>query len=510
MIFDLVKDFAAALAGMPADHPKRRILRLLEEAIRRDVHFIARHPTTLFQCMWNTCWWYDCDEAAQHYQERRAPGSPSPACGRGPGARATKRGLAPRREVPVPSSSGPWSAPGPKLCHLLEGWCDLKHQTRPGFSWIRSHRPPPLHLGTAQMAVFLGHKYSVNSVVFSPNRRRIASGSSDGTIRVWDAESGADVAVMRGHKDVVTSVAYGPDGHRIASGSWDETVRVWDAESGAEVAVLRGHKGYVMSVTYSPDGRRIASGSWDETVRVWDANSGAELRSCADMKTGSRAYSTVQTVGGSPVLAQAGLITRTTIQFGCGTPRPVPRWPSCADMMALSVRHLQPGGPADRQRLYGHTVRRVGRRKRCGTRRLARTRKRCHSVAYSPDGHQIASGSWDKTVRVWDAVSGTELPVLRGHEGRVESVFYSPDGRRIASGSEDNTVRVWDAENSAELSVLRGHEGRIWSVFCSPDRRRIACGGDGVVRVWDTESGAELVVYTRLYRRLQPQRSADR
>ena len=64
MIFDLVKDYADALAAMPTDHPRHRILKLLEEAIRRDVHFIDRHPTTMFQCMWNTCWWYDCEEAA--------------------------------------------------------------------------------------------------------------------------------------------------------------------------------------------------------------------------------------------------------------------------------------------------------------------------------------------------------------------------------------------------------------------------------------------------------------
>ncbi len=69
MIFDLVKDFADVLDAMPAEHPRHRILKLLDEAIRRDVHFIDRHPTTFFQCMWNTCWWYDCPEAAGHYEE---------------------------------------------------------------------------------------------------------------------------------------------------------------------------------------------------------------------------------------------------------------------------------------------------------------------------------------------------------------------------------------------------------------------------------------------------------
>ena len=69
MIFSLSNDFHDAVAAMPREHPRHRMLELLGEAIRRDVHFIARHPTTLFQCMWNTCWWYDCDEAVKHYVE---------------------------------------------------------------------------------------------------------------------------------------------------------------------------------------------------------------------------------------------------------------------------------------------------------------------------------------------------------------------------------------------------------------------------------------------------------
>ena len=67
MIFDLVQVFAAVLDAMPSQHPRRRIFTLFDEAVRRDVHFIDRHPTTPFQCSWNSCWWYDCPEPAQHY-----------------------------------------------------------------------------------------------------------------------------------------------------------------------------------------------------------------------------------------------------------------------------------------------------------------------------------------------------------------------------------------------------------------------------------------------------------
>ena len=125
MIFDLVQDFAAVLDTMPDGHPRRRILSLLDEAVRRDVHFIDRHSPTLFQCLWNTCWWYDCREAAQHYD-------------------LSKR---------LSSEPLPWDRPGLKLYAILEGWRRAKEMAMPDFPWLRSLRPAPVHLCNAQQAI---------------------------------------------------------------------------------------------------------------------------------------------------------------------------------------------------------------------------------------------------------------------------------------------------------------------------------------------------------------------
>jgi len=139
--------------------------------------------------------------------------------------------------------------------------------------WIRT-KPVVEDDWNPCMQTLESHGDLVNSVSFSPDRRYIASGSDDGTVKIWDAALGEVKQTREGHGSQVTSVSFSPDGRYIASGSGDCSVKIWDAASGEVKQTLEGHDHLVRSVAFSPDGRYIASGSDDQTVKIWDAASG--------------------------------------------------------------------------------------------------------------------------------------------------------------------------------------------------------------------------------------------
>jgi WD40 repeat protein len=118
------------------------------------------------------------------------------------------------------------------------------------------------------------------------------------------------------------------------------------------------------------------------------------------------------------------------------------------------------------------------------------------TVAWSPDSNRVVSGSIDKTVQVWDALTGEHVALYHGHTGSVNSVAWSPDGKYIASGSADGTVRMWDVTTGKQMYVYGGHQASVNSIVWSPDSQRVASGAsDKTVQILNATSGNHLYTY---------------
>jgi len=281
-----------------------------------------------------------------------------------------------------------------------------------------------------------GDDVGATSVVFSTDGQRIVTDTGDNTLMVWDASSGAKLLTLVGHTNNSTCVAVSHDGRLIASGSDDAKVRIWNAYSGNEIKVLGGHEAAVWSVTFSPDDRQIISGSADKTVRIWDVNTGEQLR----VLKGHEA-------------AVVGIAI-------------------CTDGRRLAT--------ATDEKLFVWDV-------STGDCLMTMTaRKGIAAIACSPDGHSIATAQMDNTIGLWDAKSGKELLVLKGHSDWVTAVTFSPDGQRIASGAADAEVKIWDVASAQALLTLRGHTKEVASISFSGDGRRLASVSYAdPVLVWD-------------------------
>jgi sterol desaturase/sphingolipid hydroxylase (fatty acid hydroxylase superfamily) len=283
---------------------------------------------------------------------------------------------------------------------------------------------------------------AIFSVAFSGDGQVIVSGSEDGLVKVWDADTLKEKFVLKGHTRPVRSVAISADGEWIVSGSYDQTVKVWNARTGQEKGTLSGHRGFVLSVAIRADGRQIVSASTDGTIKLWDAVSGS-LQTTLSHDTGA--------IPGVALSGDGRYLVSTS-------------W-TAARLWEVPLEQELATFTGHANLVYG--------------------------VAITPDGKEVVTGGFDNTVRLWDARDGKEKLTLTGHTGPVYSVAIHPDSGCIVSGSKDATVKVWDVQTGRERLTLTGHRDSVTSVAISADGQRLVSGSqDGTLKVWDLPSSS--------------------
>lgn len=304
---------------------------------------------------------------------------------------------------------------------------------------------------------------------------------------------------LQPHGGWVVSVAWSPDGEHILTGSRDGRARIWNARTGALEHALEAQSDYVWSVGWSPDGKQVLTGGWDDTVRIWDVASEHEIRRWNE-KADVRAVA--WSPDGRQILAGTwdGLVRLYDIASGAvravACDPPTSAEPMEDGRAVLSVAWKPDGTEIAAGRNDGYVC-----SWDAGSGRSVLTFKAAgrevRAVAWNHAGTRLLTCSIDRLAVIWDAASGSHLRTFVGHSGLIRSADWSPDDARIVTGSDDQTARIWDVETGREISRVDGHQGAVWSVAWHPKQSLIVTGSfDKTAQIWLTDSATMVAKLT--------------
>jgi len=315
---------------------------------------------------------------------------------------------------------------------------DLKNPDRP---YVIEAEIALRRASQSNNAILREHTDNVTSIALSPDGLIIASGSYDGTIRLWNFKTGQVVQQLPTKEMSLSTVSFSPDGQYLAyayADYDDSSIYIWNLNKNCQQCILKGHRTTVRSISYSRDGITVITASDDGTIRIWDVRKGR----C------------------SKILRDDGKFVRSAVYS------PDERYiASTSCDSAIRIWDADKGVLI--RKLEGHM-------------------DVATNVVFSDDGSMLASTSEDYTIRVWDTTTWECKHCLKGHQRYVLSAAFSPDNLLLVSGSLDNTIRIWELEDGQCLGHLDDHSERVNSVLFHPDGNFfISSSYDTTIRIWE-------------------------
>ena len=328
---------------------------------------------------------------------------------------------------------------------------------------------------------FKGHTRDLWGVDFSPDGKYLATGSSDGTARLWDLATGEIVHIFEGHAGEVGEVKFSPDSKYLLVGS-TEGAHIWNIASGQLAQAFLGLK-RVDSVAFSPEGKYIVTVSFtDKNAQLWDVATGRSLHTfICDGEVFRVAYSP----DGKYILTAS--VNYTARLWNPTTGEEIKAFVVSSGIESLAFspdsKSIAFGTSNGKAQIWNIDTGQL-------VHEFAGHQGYVQGVEFSPDGRFLLTGSGDRTARLWDLATNETIRIFRGHADAVQTVTFSPDGKLIATVSNDSVARVWSLQTLPTGIQFIGHKGAVWQASFSPDGKQVVTASlDGTARIWNVATG---------------------